>query len=98
MRAVSHYHSATTLGTILESTRVVTERREILHGLLRVVTERSERLHGLESPSRMRAVPHYHSATTLGTVVPRVVTERRERLHGLLRVVTERSERLHRLE
>ena len=33
--------------------------------------------------TRMRAVPHYHSVTTLGTDVPRVVTERRERLHGL---------------
>jgi hypothetical protein len=29
----------------------------------------------------MRAVPHYHSATTLGST--RVVIERRERLHGL---------------
>jgi hypothetical protein len=35
----------------------------------RVVTERRERLHGLEweSCSQRRAVPHYHSATTLGT-------------------------------
>ena len=71
MRAVPHYHSVTTLGTTLESTRVVTERRERLHGL------------EWESPSRIRAVPHYHSVTTLGTVVPSVVTERRERLHWL---------------
>jgi hypothetical protein len=62
--------------------------RAVCHGkVLRVVTERSKRLHGLElkSPSRMRAVPHYHSATTLGTILEstRVVTERSERLHGL---------------
>ena len=53
----------------------------------RVAAERSEQLHGWEweSCSQRRAVPHYHSATTLGTISRmRAVRQRRTTLGTIL--------------